>query len=334
MKRISFTLTLLLTAVFSIFTACTNPAENKKKKATAAILSGPYELLLVAHKSWLASGDGMEFRNIVERPIVGIPQPEPNFRVTALEPRDYKGKYLMYGNIFIADIDSKYEHADMKVETDVNAQPQVVITVKAPTSDALMIFLENKKDSILDIFNQHEIEREITFLKKHHGKEIAKQAKKQFGIDILAPSDIDQVFTHEGFIWGTASKRNSMLNLCIYNYPYTGEEDFTLENFIQHRDSVMKIRVQGEKDGQYMRTDARYVYEKANIYNNQFTYIVRGLWVMENDAMGGPFVAYARLDEARKQIIVAEGFVFAPDEKKRPLIRELEASLQTVVLPQ
>ena len=31
------------------------------------------------------------------------------------------------------------------------------------------------------------------------------------------------------------------------------------------------------------------------------------------------------------RIVVAEGFVFAPDEKKKPIMRQLEAALQTLV---
>ncbi|MBQ4379873.1 MAG: DUF4837 family protein, partial [Bacteroidaceae bacterium] len=59
---------------------------------------------------------------------------------------------------------------------------------------------------------------------------------------------------------------------------------------------------------------------------------VRGLWDMHNDAMGGPFVAYLLEDAQNDRMLVAEGFVFAPDEKKRPLIRELEAALQTLTV--
>ena len=51
---------------------------------------------------------------------------------------------------------------------------------------------------------------------------------------------------------------------------------------------------------------------------------------MKNDAMGGPFVCYVYPDEAHERLLVAEGFVFAPEEKKRPIVRQLEAALQTV----
>ncbi len=332
MKRLSYIVALVLVAFVSLFTSCDDGETKKGGKATAKILSGPYELLLVAHKSWLASGDGMEFRNIVERPILGIPQAEPNFRVTTLEPRDYKGKYIMYGNIFIADIDENVEQASLDIQYDVNAQPQVIVTVKAPTTNRLMIFLENKKDSILNVFVQHELEREKKFLEKNYSREVLTQAKKIFGASILAPVDIETVTPHDNFFWATSKKRDNTLNVCMYTFPYTSEDDFSMDKFVQKRDSVMKLYVQGDRDDQYMRTDARNIYENATIRDGKFVYEVRGLWVMEHDAMGGPFVSYSTLDAETNQVVVVEGFIYAPQEKKRPLIRELEACLQTLKL--
>ena len=60
--------------------------------------------------------------------------------------------------------------------------------------------------------------------------------------------------------------------------------------------------------------------------------ITRGLWEMEGDAMGGPFVSHSIVDSSRRRIIVAEGFVYAPGMKKRNLLRQLEASLYTLKL--
>jgi len=96
------------------------------------------------------------------------------------------------------------------------------------------------------------------------------------------------------------------------------------------RDSVMKINIPGGKEGQWMETDPRAVLaEKVQVGGRQIA-AFRGLWGMRKDAMGGPFVAYYYPDSVNNRLLVAEGFIFAPEEKKRPLIRKIEASLQTV----
>ena len=59
----------------------------------------------------------------------------------------------------------------------------------------------------------------------------------------------------------------------------------------------------------------------------------RGLWRMKGDFMGGPYVSHTRLDENNQRIITAEIFVYSPDKMKRNLVRQMEASLYTLKLP-
>ena len=49
--------------------------------------------------------------------------------------------------------------------------------------------------------------------------------------------------------------------------------------------------------------------------------------------MGGPFVSISRVDEEAGKVIVAEGFVYAPEKMKRGLMRRLEGALYTLALP-
>jgi len=100
---------------------------------------------------------------------------------------------------------------------------------------------------------------------------------------------------------------------------------------VELRDSVMKLNIPGGRDDQWMETDPRTVVAEQVAFEGKSVPVVRGLWDMRNDAMGGPFVCYLHTDTLRNRLLVAEGFVFAPEEKKRPIIRQLEAALQTLV---
>ena len=51
---------------------------------------------------------------------------------------------------------------------------------------------------------------------------------------------------------------------------------------------------------------------------------------MEGDAMGGPFVSHAVIDSVRGRTLVAETFVYAPGEKKRNIMKRMEAVLYTL----
>jgi hypothetical protein len=48
---------------------------------------------------------------------------------------------------------------------------------------------------------------------------------------------------------------------------------------------------------------------------------------MKGDAMGGPFVSRSHIDSTNHRIVVKEAFVYAPERKKRNLIRQIEAAI-------
>lgn len=68
----------------------------------------------------------------------------------------------------------------------------------------------------------------------------------------------------------------------------------------------------------------------TNTHSTSFLY--RGLWEMKNDAMGGPFVA--RTLSFGNKTLTIEGFVYAPGQKKKNKLRQLEAVLYTLTTKQ
>jgi hypothetical protein len=90
----------------------------------------------------------------------------------------------------------------------------------------------------------------------------------------------------------------------------------------------MLVNMQGENDSVHMRTITESVQFRVRREQNIQELGVRGLWEMEGDAMGGPFVSLAL--QQGHSIICVEGFVYAPEMKKRNLIRRLEATLYTL----
>lgn len=80
-----------------------------------------------------------------------------------------------------------------------------------------------------------------------------------------------------------------------------------------------------------MKTEKRFELSYEPItYRGEYRGVLRGLWRMEGDKMGGPFVSHALLDKKKGQVIVAESFVYAPESKKANLIRRMEAALFTL----
>ena len=297
---------------------------NEKKSAVKGkVQSAPYELLVVANKDWLKTEAGQKLVEIVEAPISGLPQREGNFRVTYVNPEAFKGVFQFYANILVVKVDMKHEESRMTLEKDLYARPQVVEGLYAPTDWAFVRLLEAHKKDILRHFNENEFARERKFLEKNYNGAVMAQVKKQFGVSIKVPQDVDDMKIGENFLWASASKKDFQQNVCIYTLPWSNNLSFE-----DVRDSVMKVNIPGDREDQWMETDRRTV--MIDDITRTDLLVVRGLWDMRNDAMGGPFVSYCYVDTIRNRFLIVEGFVFAPDKKKRPIIRQLEAALQTM----
>ena len=297
---------------------------NEKKSAVKGkVQSAPYELLVVANKDWLKTEAGQKLVEIVEAPISGLPQREGNFRVTYVNPEAFKGVFQFYANILVVKVDMKHEESRMTLEKDLYARPQMVEGLYAPTDWAFVRLLEAHKKDILRHFNENEFARERKFLEKNYNGAVMAQVKKQFGVSIKVPQDVDDMKVGKNFLWASASKKDFQQNVCIYTLPWSNNLSFE-----DVRDSVMKVNIPGDREDQWMETDRRTV--MIDDITRTDLLVVRGLWDMRNDAMGGPFVSYCYVDTIRNRFLIVEGFVFAPDKKKRPIMRQLEAALQTV----
>ena len=125
MKSLSPTFCLSVTLTLLLF-ACSSE-EKSKKRVTASVQSAPYELLVVANKEWLQTPAGKSLMDVVESDIEGIPQSEPCFRCTKINPASFNSTFKMYGNIIFAEISSKYKTAEMRISRDLYCRPQLII---------------------------------------------------------------------------------------------------------------------------------------------------------------------------------------------------------------
>ena len=58
--------------------------------------------------------------------------------------------------------------------------------------------------------------------------------------------------------------------------------------------------------------------------DKKYTLEARGIWEMENDYMGGPFITYLVHDPNKNELIFLDGFLYAPGQDKRDHIMALE----------
>ena len=296
----------------------------------------PYEMLVVIDKDMWERPAGRALFNALDMDVPGLPQPERSFRISQIIPDKFERGFRIFRNIIDVDIQPIYTQPKLKYSRDSYASPQMIMTIQAPDEASFEEFVNQNKQVIVDFFTKAEMNRQINLLKEKYSEVVATKVGSMFGCDVRVPVGFERYKQGKDFFWTSEDRPGSevSMNFVVYSYPYTDKNTFTRDYFIHKRDSVMKLNIPGSLEGQYMATDTNYVNVREFSIKGEYAFEARGLWYMENDMMGGPFVSHARVDRPNGRVIVVEAFVYAPKDKKRDMMRQLEAALYTLNLPQ
>lgn len=131
-------------------------------------------------------------------------------------------------------------------------------------------------------------------------------------------------------------------DVVVYSYPYTALEQFSGDSIISMRNAVLGQLVSAQVEGSYMGTEYKHFPPRSHqvaalrdTVGGFYGIETRGLWKIYNgEAMGGPFVSLTRLDPVNGRVVTAEVFLYAPGQKKRNAMRQLEAILYSLKMPE
>ena len=285
----------------------------------------PYEVLLVAE------GDGAAGRLLekgLSKDVPGLPQCEPMFDVSLTDSARFGQNLRLARNIVVVDIDANlFTAVRVRYEKNVWAKPQMVVYVNAPSLADVRRALPAVVRQVSGLLTRAEMNAEIANLNAGSNKNASVTVRNMFGYDIKIPADMKSSKRGARFVWFSNNAAGGMRNICVYSYP---GDSLDPERALAVRDSVMRANIPGERPGMYMRTAQGTVDFARQKEKGRTLMTGRGLWEMHGDAMGGPFVAHWTVDTQAHEIVVAEAFVYAPEMKKRNLLRRTEAALYTL----
>ena len=327
MKRYKFYILMTL--------ACLTLASCTKNMVLPVASGSPYEVLVVLEDEIWEAPAGRALFDILDTDVPGLPQSERSFRISHTDPKHYDHLMQLFRNIILVKIDkTQFSQTRMRFARDKYATEQIVLTINSPSLESLKEFCVQHRQEVVDFLTRTEMNRLIKRLEKKHSKATDNLAWLLFSCHIFAPDELKSYKKGDHFFWTSNNTASGLENICMYSYEYEGPQTFTKEYMLHKRDSIMEKNLPGEKEGMYMQTDTLCTLVKPIVVHNNFAMEARGLWYMKNDCMGGPFVSHSRVDTETNRVVVAEAFVYAPEKKKRDLIRRLEASLYTLELPQ
>ena len=322
-------LLISLCMLLVMLAACSSSPVGKRATGLA------YEVVVVMDKAGWEGSAGKAVKGQLTSDVPGLPQSEPSMRITYADPSQFNGLLTYVRNILIVNINpSIYTKASLGYENDRWAKGQVVVTLTAPTEDAIMEYMEANPRAIVDFFVKVEMERAVALLEKDYSSVVMEHLRDGYDLELKAPANMTYYRDTTNFFWASNNANTGRTDLIVYTFPYTDPNTFTADYLVAKRDSALKANLPGAFPGSYMTTESRFGVGYTPItVNGKYCGVVRGLWKMVGDMMGGPFVSHVRLDEKNNRVVVAEGFVFAPETDKRNFIRRIEAALYTLRLP-
>ena len=287
-----------------------------------------------------------------------MPQVEPYFRLTHVATAQFDDMFKPTRNILFVDVNpQKYTQLKAKVSIDYWSTPQAIYRIQAPYEEEFFTYWLENGTMIRDWFVSQEIKRQTKFYQASTNKE-ARAILQAQGYDMLIPEDyilimdtlLDGATTYSlrrptavasevRLLWCCNNKGPMRRDIVVYSYPYTDPNTFTSVYLNNKRDEVLSRVVKGSVEGAYMGTEYKVMppllRRTVMVNDSTSTTEIRGLWkILNGEAMGGPYVSHTRLDHVNGRVVTAETFLYAAGQKKRSALRQAEAILYTLQLPE
>ncbi len=313
---------LLLFAAFAALVSC------KSTKALLPNVSGKAgEIIVVIDKADWEGNLGTKVRELLACDCPYLAQREPLYSLVNVPPGGFGDLFKVHRNILYFNINPQGDSAAVRYRSDVWAAPQCMVQVNSPTSDKAAELLEQNGTKIVGFIEQAERDRVIRNSIRYEQKEIAPKVAEVFGGSPHFPMGYKIKKLTSDFGWIADEKQYTMQGIFIYKYP-VGSNDLTLSKIIDKRNTVLKDNVPGMFENTWMTTGTFMPpsLEFIRFRGRDFAQ-VRGLWEVENDYMGGPFVSHSFYSPDGDSIICAEAFVYAPRYDKRQYLRQVESIL-------
>ena len=288
------------------------------------------EVLVVMDKSMWVGSPGQSVRDYVSPILLGLPQEEPAFTILPVNPEGFRDIYVAHRNILQTETDPGKTEAEVTYTRNKWAETQLVVNVTAPDTASLAECLRKNGEEIRRSFNNAERERLTDWLTKSAGKERSVLTAGGTKWELVKPSGWEPDFNREGIMMLSAETPSSTQSVMVSvtDRTITRLGCFELADLTQKR---MSDEVKGPDGGSFMVIEQKLPVSCRSFRQNGTDYIeMRGLWTLEGGFMGGPFISYAFIDTVTSRAVVVTGFVYAPRDDKRELLRQVETLMYTV----
>lgn len=332
MRRKKLILCLAVLALGSITLVGCDEAERQLPNSTGK--SG--ELLIIVDTAVWNSEVGTALKNCFAGEEPGLPQREPHYSIVRVPPKGRSSVFKTTSKIIAIEI-GEVDKPVFVNRNDVWANDQLYIKIAAPSGEEVKRIVDVNCDALLSLLKTAELNKLKKSNAKAANKAVTSELKEHFGVQLDVPVGFERVVKDTAYVYyrrdSKVGEHSIIQGVVVYTSPYTSTSQFTVNQMVSRRNSITKEAVKGSKNDIYMEVYSGYpqdslVFEQAGCYAKE----IRGLWRMNGQFMGGPFVNYAVVDTVQNRVVHIDGFVYAPKFNKRDYVREVEAIARSLKL--
>ncbi len=347
---------LFIAFSLSLF-SCTDNFQNQWKSVPNAFGMANQVVVLTDTSLWEGPvGDSTLY--YYSSPFLLLPQPEPIFDLKHFTPIDLRNEPIrkeLRTYLILADLEDEDSPTTALVKKDLGSEKlrrakedstfNFIVGRDKWARNQLLVyqFGFGEEDLINNLIqNFPTIRKQInkfdtkqiaanTFQGKHN-QAIESQIEQIFDAKIEIPSDYKVAMERDDFFWIRKDTRKLISNFIFHQLPYADTAQFSKNGIVKIQDKLGKKYVASEAKGSYMRTNVEDlpVITQAFNQNGNYAFEARGVWEMEKDFMGGPFISMLFHNPEKESLFFVQGFIFAPNEDKRDFMQQVEYILSTV----
>ncbi len=332
-KKKFFSLVIAFSFLLAGLPSCNSGLEQNSTSKPSSIGSTAEVLVVLQDPSQWKGSVGETIRKYFQAPIFGMPQSEATFKLLHIDKDMLNDIFKTQRDIFRVNIDPKAKEPKIEIQKNVWAAPQLIITLTAPSETSFDAVLKDRHDQLIQRYMESERKRIQDVFRSAMANKVIGKIYDEFGFSMIIPDGFYVAKLQPGFIWVRHEANNYSQGFMIISQPYQDTAQFSRESILTRIQNYQRKYIPGPTEGSYMALDRKYMipeYSTVNDFPAPFTVKMDGLWRVENDFMGGPFVSYTFTDPSNKHILTLFGYVYYPNHPKRDLLLQVQSILYSV----
>ncbi len=287
------------------------------------------EIIVVTPKAYWDGAVGDSIKNSFGSLQPGLNQPEPYFDIVNIQPRQFNESEMFrrHRNVLIVEFDARTARPGIEMVQDVWAFPQIVMKFSLRDDRDFDSLFPLYRHRLMQAVYAKEYQRIQKVFKADQAVNLTTRLQETYGFGLVFPDGFDFAAARHDFGWIRKESKHYGQGIIFSVYPYRSQTDFLTENIIVRR-NAMCADIPGPAEGSFMSTETTVEeyrpFSRPILLDGCYAVETRGLWKLDGDFMGGPFVNYLIADTANRRLIMLDAYLYSPRKPKRDLLLQME----------